>query len=474
MRTLDLAESTLGATLAGALLLVSGCSEPIPADPDAGTAIPDGGATGLTVCVPATGAGTIHDKEIRTDETWTAAASPHRVTFGIRLLATVRVEACAVVLIDPVYTITLGTSGTPGALIAKGERGFDATGAPVRRPVKFAAADAAKPWGSLTVTADGTLDLETVDLFDAAAPASDQGGGGAVVAWGKGLDSSAVTRNVRAVDVVVDRSRGYGFNFQSLAGFADGSEEIAVKNGGRADAAYPIRLSPGALATLPPKLTLSGNAVNEVQIMAGNGGMLSDTIRARGAPYRVSGRLRVAPHGDGAPATLNVEPGVTLKFDRDGSDNGLHVGTSDVRKGVLVAAGTASAPITFTSAKAAPAPGDWKNLYFAYSTATGNRIENAVIEYAGEPSGAQGYGCGPIDNDASILILFGRPDQAFVKNTTLRSGAGDTGILLGWTSDLDGPDFVSTNTFASMPACRVSRWRSASGACPGTGSPVCL
>ncbi len=70
--------------------------------------------------------------------------------------------------------------------------------------------------------------------------------------------------------------------------------------------------------------------------------------------------------------------------------------------GHRVAAGTAAAPITFISAKSPAAPGDWKNIYFGYSPATGNRIENAVIEYAGGFSGAQGYGCGDAANDASV------------------------------------------------------------------------
>ena len=83
--------------------------------------------------------------------------------------------------------------------------------------------------------------------------------------------------------------------------------------------------------------------------------MPSDTIRARGVSYHVRGRLRVAPHADGAPSTLTIEPGVTLRFDDVTNDSGLQLGTSDVRQGILVAAGTAAQKITFTSAKATPA-----------------------------------------------------------------------------------------------------------------------
>lgn len=427
----------------------------------------------LAPCAASTGPGTVHDKEITADETWTAKGSPHRVPYHLRLLATVTIEPCAAVIVDEGYTITLGMAGRAGALVARGERGVDSTGAPLRRPVTFSAADPSKPWGSLSVSADGRLDLETAILSDAANATSDQNGGGAIVAYGNTVSAGAVVKNVRAVDVTVEKSHGYGANFTSLSGFTDDSKDISFTGGGRDAAPFPVRIEVGALATVPT-LTATGNKADEVQIVASAVAMLDDTIRARGVPYHVSGRIRVAPATDGAPVKLTIEPGVTLRFSDDLTDSGLQLGTSDTRQGILVAEGTATQPITFTSAKAPPAPGDWKNVYFSNSPSTGNRIANAVFEYAGAPSGAQGYGCGPIENDATILILSARPTDAFIQNTTLRKGAGDTGILLGWTSDLAGPDFTSTNTFVEMPACRVSRWRNETGvACPN-GTPECF
>jgi hypothetical protein len=381
------------------------------------------------------------------------------------------------VLVSEGYTITVGKSDGKGTLVAKGLSGVDASGAPLLRPVTFAAADPSKPWGSIAVAAGSMLDLEAAVLSDGANPTSDQNGGGAIVAYGLASNGPDVVANVRVKGVTIERSRGYGISFTSLSSFTADSAGLTIKDGGRAGAAFPVRLGLGALGSLPSGLTLSGNNADEVEILGDNTAMPSDTIRARGVPYRVSGRIRVAPDKDGPPSKLTIEAGVTLRFDNTGADNGLHVGTSDVRQGILFADGTAAAPITFTSAKPAPAAGDWKNIYFSYSPASGNRIAHAVIEYAGGPSGAQGYGCGNPENDASVLILSTRPTDAFVQNTTLKNGAGDTGILLGWTSDAAGPDFVSTNTFTNMPTCHVSRWRSATGeACPGSvaGSPVCF
>ena len=455
-------------------------SAPIPTvtGPDGGaTSQPDGAPLPVvTACAAPTGAGTEHKNDITADETWTAAASPHRITFNTRILANVTIEPCAVVTVDEGYTITVGSSDKVGVLRAKGERGVDGAGKPVRREVLVRASDPAKPWGSISIATKGSVDLETVTLADAANPRSDQNGGGAIVAYGEGLTESIVKKSVRAKDLVIQGARGFGINMLALTGFTDDSGEITVKGSGRAEAPYPVRVVPGAMGSVPT-LTLEGNHANEVEIDASYGGMPSDTIRARGVPYHVRGRLRVAPHADGAPSTLTIEPGVTLRFDDVTNDSGLQLGTSDVRQGILVAAGTAAQKITFTSAKATPAAANWKNIYFSYSPATGNRIEHAIIEYAGAPSGAQGYGCGPAENDASVLILSGRPSSAFIQNTTFRNGGGDTGLLLGWSSDMDGPDFLPTNTFTQVPACRVSRWRNATGnACPGSvgGSPVCF
>src|SRR5690606_14622030 len=137
---------------------------------------------------------------------------------------------------------------------------------------------------------------------------------------------------------------------------------------------------------------------------------LSDTLVARGVPYVLGTPLYLNPASDGPPSTLTIEPGVTVRFSGDGSEGGIFIGSSPERQGVLVARGTAEAPIVFTSAKETQAAEDWMGLYFRYSPATGNVIEHARIEYAGGFSGAQGFGCGPIENHASVLLLAGRPD----------------------------------------------------------------
>jgi parallel beta-helix repeat protein len=81
---------------------------------------------------------------------------------------------------------------------------------------------------------------------------------------------------------------------------------------------------------------------------------------------------------------LTIAPGTTVTFAG---------GTLLEVDGALVARGTPGAPITFTSAAASPAPGDWGHIQFndsstdaTYDTGSytnGSIIQHAIIEYAG-------------------------------------------------------------------------------------------
>jgi hypothetical protein len=255
------------------------------------------------------------------------------------------------------------------------------------------------------------------------------------------------------------------------AGFTDDSTALAVR-GARGDA---MRIELGAAAALPSTLVFSQNARDAVLVEQAWSGTLSTTFVKRSVPYDVDGALYVQPVEDGAPATLTVEPGVTVRFGSARGSSGIFIGSSDTREGQIVARGTASEPIRFTSAKATPGPGDWMGLYFRHYPVSGTTFEHVTIEYAGGESSAVGFGCGPRDNDASLLILGKRPTEAWVRSSTFRAGGGATGVVLGWVSDESGPDFVGDNTFEEMPACHISRWRTSSApVCPDGANPTCL
>ncbi|GMU81226.1 MAG: hypothetical protein AMXMBFR47_10970 [Planctomycetota bacterium] len=92
----------------------------------------------------------------------------------------------------------------------------------------------------------------------------------------------------------------------------------------------------------------------------------------------------------GNSATLTIEPGVEVRFE---GDYKLHVGIDD-EPATLVARGTITEPILFTSASSSPAPGDWQSIWFSYSSVdavlvggeyqSGSILEHAIVEYGQE------------------------------------------------------------------------------------------
>lgn len=69
--------------------------------------------------------------------------------------------------------------------------------------------------------------------------------------------------------------------------------------------------------------------------------------------------------------------------------------------GALLAQGTATSPITFTSAQLTPSPGYWKWIRFDPESA-GSLLSNAIVEYGGnDPSGDRGM---IIVEDSSVAV----------------------------------------------------------------------
>src|SRR5690349_12628949 len=72
-------------------------------------------------CVAPTGPGVEHQGAIGSDETWTAADSPHIVVAPVAVAsATLTIERCAVVQLDGGIGIdVIGTPGSEGHLVAR-------------------------------------------------------------------------------------------------------------------------------------------------------------------------------------------------------------------------------------------------------------------------------------------------------------------------------------------------------------------
>jgi hypothetical protein len=454
-------------------------------------------------CAQPTGAGTAHSSNITADEVWTAAGSPHRVTYGIRVdsRATLTLEECAVVELAKGVSIDVGSSTTPGKLVTRGNYVPMTVTSDARiTPVVFKSAVAGEHWGSIFVYANGDVELNATVLAD----------GGDVDAVSativaRGPNDGTAVRTITPNLLIVARSGGIGVSLENGAGFREPTQAwggLVVLGAGSQpkpttwnqsyDPFYPVVVTPPGVGTLPegtyrgavgadlvPPARL---AANDMILVRGTGAFsVDETFHDRGVPYRMQTELYMRPT---TSAKLTIDPGVTLRFYKaPGSSSalGMLLGdyntANDHRQVLLDIQGTADKPIVFTSDAAVPAAGDWTGLMLDASPAVGNQLTHARIEYAGGFSGTSGYGCGPGKNDSAILITNWRPDDAFIQAVAISDSAGG-GIVSGWTSDLVGPDLKTGNTFTNIANdCDVSvnRLQTASDYCPGRTelAPLC-
>ncbi len=415
--------------------------------PDAAKVI-DAPPIDAPACTAPTGAGTMHGTAIAAAETWRAADSPHIVTNDVSVRAPVTIEACAIVRIAGGHELTVGPGG---AIVAQGAPG---------QPVTIERQDPATAWTTIR-NLGGSLSFEHAIVT---------GGGGA------GGDTDAAIANLapstaalHALDLEVGSSGAQGIYIEAV-GFDATSDNVRITGAAR----YPIHTAARFAGSIPAG-TYTGNTHDEIELTALgplDSIQTSQTLHQRGVPYHVgnaaNARLDVtAPSG---VATLTIEPGVIMRFETGGSLRVEPTQGTNPASGALVANGTASAPIVFTSAAATPAAGDWQGIWFGQTVDAATAISNARVEYAGGTSATQSGSCPytgqSIDNDAAIRILGGAVPTQFVTNTVISDSARH-GIDRGWASDTK-PDFQPTNTFTNVAGCKQTYPKDTNNTCPAT------
>jgi hypothetical protein len=445
------------------LVFVAACtndpSATVTPAPDAGSPSGEGGA-GET-CAPITGSGTTHAKNVESNETWTAAGSPHIVTSPIAVLngSTLTIEPCAEVRMAKDTSIDVASpSDSTGVLKAEGT---------AQKPIKIIGNVPGERWRQIFVRVPGgkaTLRHVTLE------------GGGAdletmhATLFVRGPGEWPSRRDVLVDHVTIKGSQAFGAVFDRAAAFADGSSDLVVEGAGD----FPLRIGEAAIHTLP-KGKYTGNATDEIlvyedAVSPGSGLRENATMKDHGVPYRIGQgtNKRMAVEG----ATLTIEPGVKLRFEKDASFVVHHQNEDAVAQAAVVAVGTAANPIVFTSAAAAPAAGNWIGLYFGGKPLGTNRLEHVRIEYAGAECLCGGSTCSDIGGKHDSAIHIPRqPAAGFsVTNTTFANIDGH-GVHRAWVGT-NAPSFIATNTFTNVSGCPQTLPFPEGGTCPDP-MPAC-
>ena len=171
------------------------------------------------------------------------------------------------------------------------------------------------------------------------------------------------------------------------------------------------------------------------------------------SPYIVTGSTLV-----NSGVNLTVEPGVVVRFD---SGVGLQI------NGTLIAIGTDTDNITFTSNQSTPAAGDWAYIFFTDSSTDaaydadgnytdGSILEYCVVEYTGSVTSLDNHGalrmdnahpfinyCTIMDNSAAGINAYNLTGTLKVTNSTISDNTGG-GISVSSTGA--GITTISNNT----------------------------
>ncbi|MFY0522967.1 hypothetical protein ACN28I_07160 [Archangium gephyra] len=210
-------------------------------------------------------------------------------------------------------------------------------------------------------------------------------------------------------DVVARRGKGAGIVMISQAIFGEGSARITSTENG----SYALVGGANTVGSMPTDSKLRGNALDMVKI---DGGRIvtTQTWPNLGLPYVIAGSVYVGYYNR---PTLTLPPGTDLRFQ---ADTAFVVGGSpNEMPGILLAQGTAAAPIRFVPDVSSAPRGHWWGLHFWM--AEGSRLDHVLVTHGG--TFEKGYPESGIIGSGNVTVH--REIGPFITNSTFREALGN-------------------------------------------------
>ncbi len=317
----------------------------------------------------------IQEGTIDFNATLTKQSVPYTVQGALNVKnADLTIEQGTTILFDAETSLNIGYEGY-GALIAVGTQA---------EPILFtssATTPAAGDWEGLVfyegTSSSGTI-LKHVTIDYAGKP------------MGAFEGAIHTYKPIKVEDCLIKNSKTYGVWCNQGVGFTGFSGNTI-----QYCQTFPLCIDVAYAHTIGQNNTLSENEDNGIllteELITGDVRWLNHNV-----PYILAEGLII--RNLTAVAKLTLNPGCVLKL---AQGRGISV---DVNAS-LVANGSVSAPITFTSLANSPANGDWSGICFEEGSDAGNLLNYCTVEYAG------GY------TDFNVGI---RSSNATVSNSTIR------------------------------------------------------
>jgi hypothetical protein len=205
-------------------------------------------------------------------------------------------------------------------------------------------------------------------------------------------------------DVVSRRGSGPGIGVFEFARFGDGSARVRSSENGT----YPLEIGPDFVRSIPTDSVWTGNTQDMVNVYEGSM-VTTQTWPNLGMPYHITGFVDVA--GSRNP-TLTLLPGTELRFK---AGTALVMGYYGEDPGVLIARGTAAAPIRFVPDVPTAPGGYWYGLHFW--RADGSQLDHVLISQGGTFN-KNARLLGGVIGPANVVVH--REIGPFITNSTFR------------------------------------------------------